>query len=1443
MGVAFCMAIKTTKINPNINPLIVKFMKKLFSFSILAVLLLCSQVGFAREKYLKVTNNNSSTSKIYFRQSNSSYSPTGSIEVSVNDGSTWTKLTASTSGSYVSIPAGGTALIKAQLVNFKSSSTYYTGLYVNSSMDVSGSILALIDNGTGTATSIPSDVNFQYFFVPSATYLKNVSDELFEGLEGMQPSCFKYMFYNCTELTHAPALPCTNLEEYCYANMFDGCTSLVTAPALPATTLADYCYQYMFNGCTLLTQAPALPATEAATGCYQYMFQNCIRLQTPPTIALTTTASSCCSYMFQGCTELTSAPTLSATTMTSSCYASMFSGCTSLVTAPNLPATTLATSCYSSMFNGCTKLTTAPNLPATEAVNNCYQQMFYGCSKLVTPPTIAATNTASYCFCGMFYNCTSLTSAPNLPATTVASYAYSTMFYGCESLATAPTISATQVGYYGCNQMFYGCSALTETPDLSVIESVGDHGFYQMFYNCTSLTTASNLNANVVETYGYYSMFQGCSELVSGPTTIAPTQISERACHYMFSGCSKLATAPTLPSMSVGSYGYYYMFQNCTSLIKAPELPATTIDTYAYRNMFYGCTAMTTAPTKLPAMTLANYCYTSMFEGCTNLKTVPELPATTAVQYCYQSMFKGCSSITRAPVINFTAISGTTRNSCLKEMFCNCSSLSYIEVKFTAWGTSYNETTDWVKGVAATGVFVKKSSLPETYGNNNIPNGWTLGSDVVYTFDLQGLGTWDGTDSDTKQFYSPQPTTEPAVVPNKGYMFTTWNDKADGTGNPFNVSSKPGVSTTFFAQYGTVSEFEEVSWTASSVVIKTTLPATNAIVQVFGSNSSIENSITSCQLAGDVGVYNLTFPSDLLNAAGQFAIISFTNGGTDIGKFSVRIPNLVTAAKTASQLPVNTELDTWVCNGATLTVDMNSEYKNVYVSGGAKLVVPSGKTLTAKNLFLRAGGITNGTYQFRYPQLVANGSVNVPSNNVYYEYLLNNAQFYSFCLPYTVNVNAITYLDNSPATFYFGAQQYNGQTRTIGESGWEYLWNPKAATTPYPDLQANKGYTVFGVPQKVTMEGAIEAVRRKYCYLRFPLNANLTEGEAAPGTTKNISVTPYGMTNNILNEGVKPNDAGWNLVGNPYMADFNSIDGLTSTNGIGLLTQTGEGYIWQGTLRYIVIPNDNGTVYTPYLASGTDAAVIPAFKNYFVQIGTGDALQFAVANRVQQAPAEMLVDNEVMAGLQVSGNGKTDDIALLISDDYTSNYEINADLAKWMNNGLNLYSTVGGYNLSVAAMDAASAEKAIPVTIQTTAKGTYTFVLSDKWSKNVENIEHLYLYDAQTQTYTDIKSSDYSFQAANAGVISNRFFVSATGAKSPTILDNTRACMILPGDGVISLRGLDNQANVSIYNGAGTRVYGAKVNVNTIDIPLSQGVYVVNVENNGKTSQKTCLVF
>ena len=124
------------------------------------------------------------------------------------------------------------------------------------------------------------------------------------GHPTMANYCYAYMFYGCTGLTQAPALPATTMISYCYSNMFYGCTGLTQAPALPATTVALCCYRWMFCSCTSLTQTPALPATTLADSCYEYMFQDCTSLTQIPALPATKLKDSCYYDMFDGCTSL-----------------------------------------------------------------------------------------------------------------------------------------------------------------------------------------------------------------------------------------------------------------------------------------------------------------------------------------------------------------------------------------------------------------------------------------------------------------------------------------------------------------------------------------------------------------------------------------------------------------------------------------------------------------------------------------------------------------------------------------------------------------------------------------------------------------------------------------------------------------------------------------------------------------------------------------------------------------------------------------------------------------------------------------------------------------------------------------------------------------------------------------------------------------------------------
>ena len=299
-------------------------------------------VESAAVPYLSFLGNEDFTLKTY----NTSKNWDGTLEYSTDTTTwnTWNGTEISSAGSKLYLRGTGNTKITGTSSNYK---FVFTGTD-NLKVACNGNIENLLDYETVSAGGHPIMSNY----------------------------CYYYMFYNCTSLTTAPALPATTLAEGCYEGIFSGCTSLTSATALPATTLASSSYESMFRDCTSLTTAPELPATTLDGRCYY--------------------------NMFNGCTSLTTAPALPATTLAKYCYNNMFYRCTALTTAPELPATTLAEGCYTSMFNSCTSLTTPPSvLSATKLANFCYQFMFEFTAIDAIPRIMATTYAIDSCK-GMF---------------------------------------------------------------------------------------------------------------------------------------------------------------------------------------------------------------------------------------------------------------------------------------------------------------------------------------------------------------------------------------------------------------------------------------------------------------------------------------------------------------------------------------------------------------------------------------------------------------------------------------------------------------------------------------------------------------------------------------------------------------------------------------------------------------------------------------------------------------------------------------------------------------------------------------------------------------------------------------------------------------------------------------------------------------------------------
>ena len=254
--------------------------------------------------------------------------------------------------------------------------------------------------------------------------------------------------------------------------------------------------------------------------------------------------------------------------------------------------------------------------------------------------------------------------------------------------------------------------------------SVRSYCYYNLFKNCSSLTTAPALPATSLNTYCYVYMFSGCTSLTT-PPTLPATSVVEGCYQYMFYGCTSLTTAPALPATAVARLCYSNMFRECSSLTTPPALPATSVlnnGNYCYSYMFRDCTSLTTAPA-LSLITLGGYDYQGMFYGCTSLTTAPALPAVTLKTGCYQYMFQNCSNLTKCA--DMQKATTVTSSSC-QYMYANCSKLdNAITPYISSWNTSY--FSNWLSGVASTGILYKPSSLTDIPTNNvsGCPTGWS----------------------------------------------------------------------------------------------------------------------------------------------------------------------------------------------------------------------------------------------------------------------------------------------------------------------------------------------------------------------------------------------------------------------------------------------------------------------------------------------------------------------------------------------------------------------------------------------------------------------------------------------------------------------------------------------------------------------------------------------
>ena len=524
------------------------------------------------------------------------------------------------------------------------------------------------------------------------------------------------------------------------------------------------------------------------------------------------------------------------------------------------------------------------------------------------------------------------------------------------------------------------------------------------------------------------------------------------------------------------------------------------------------------------------------------------------------------------------------------------------------------------------------------------------------------------------------------------------------------------------------------------------------------------------------------------------------------------------------------------------------EAHNIYVYAGATLCIPSNAPYKVNGLVLRR----NNTDDVATLDISAADDLQVASGEIYLDMRIDAQNWHWFSLPTNCKVADVARANGRVMqcgsdwliATYDGARR--AEKGTLQGSNWEHYTGDV--------IEAGKGYIV-GLSALKDAKG--NPLSEDYTYhLRFPMSA--TDVLSTEVKDKTLPVYAYGA-----GTAVKPNNQGWNLVGNPY-TNYYTVDAANPFDGwrLGRLEYDetlGEYTIEDTTNPYVVIPVDGGgKAYAQKLASEVK---LKPFTSYFVQVGKdGDAdnqpyeVQFDAVNRggkanVMQrliaADTDVEDDVPVIVGVALrNGKGEQDETSLVIAEQFGSAYEMGADFFKWFGDYYRSYTNPVLYTLGAdggkRAFNAVNADEAgqnIPLGLFAARAGEYTFTLDRRYDDS--RVDKVWLFDAERGVHTNLLEEDYRFASAkNEG--EGRFFLSVA-LRKPAVTTDSEAAetegVRLRSEGLhLLLRGLPAEAEVWVYDPTGkllvhehTRHYERQYSV------PQQGAYMVRVVSDDQT--------
>ena len=580
-----------------------------------------------------------------------------------------------------------------------------------------------------------------------------------------------------------------------------------------------------------------------------------------------------------------------------------------------------------------------------------------------------------------------------------------------------------------------------------------------------------------------------------------------------------------------------------------------------------------------------------------------------------------------------------------------------------------------------------------------------------------------------------------------------------------------------WGQHGGVIEVDAQGVAATSVVAHLNGATSSAITLVQTKASDAKNKSSKYNYTVNFGV-GIDFAAAASN--GAMLTLEWKNGETVKAVSNIVVPKIVASNITINKenYPLKSDWNTevHVLPGKTVTIDADYSpnpdvtIKELNIYPGATVVASTG-TLIATTLVLRNGWSRAGSKTYDVARLhVTSSTATLKATNVYADWYIDYDQYYPIAVPWNATVANFTYRyctvdpsvgpsENIRMRYYDGASRATNVQEGVG-SGANWKQYGEGSNLPVPTtLTPSTGYAMT----------AKRPSGKAFSIIRMPLTLPsgtwadgswTTNGEAGNISTTHkdqVSVTAHGT-------GSTPTYAkGWNFIANPYMSLH---QGALSYND-----ESGD------VIEYANVPDINFKEYDQLPIETTKLKPASAFlvqvpKTGTVTFDTGHRKASAPSYRTEEAPQA----SKQKAYILLSDEEANDMMGLIISDQYTAEYEMNADLEKLLGDGTSLrtYMRYGDRNMAYVAINEMLAKEWIPVTVRIPADGEYTFSLHE--ASKVSELEGIYLIDYTNDVVTNLIEQSYTF-SSTAGTINGRFAINAKAGErqTPTGIDAINA--------------------------------------------------------------------